>query len=107
MSAIELVNPRAESVRRAQALQVRPSIISAGPRLASAGHPSLRGLMLEERAGSGDETCPRAGLLTTNLRRVSLLAQVNTTGAVGLANVVKSNLGASHPLWGVACASQS
>lgn len=54
-SSIELINPKAESVRRAAALQV---------------HPSLFFLFLE---------------LT--------ICQVNTTGAVGLANVVKGNLG--------------
>ena len=56
-SSIELINPKAESVRRALALQVRSSRFA----------------------------CVNS-LFKTH-------AQVNTNGAMGLANVVKSNLG--------------
>lgn len=54
-SSIELINPKAESVRRAAALQV-------------CVHSSLRTMIYD-------------------------VLQVNTNGAMGLANVVKSNLG--------------
>ena len=59
MSGIELINPKAESVRRGQALQVR-----------STSHIDVT---------------------FSNARLCSL--QANTTGALGLANVVRSNLG--------------
>lgn len=60
-SSIELINPKAESVRRAAALQVCTEI-----------HLHLT-----------------PSFLTFQLP----LAQVNITGAIGLANVVKGNLG--------------
>ena len=67
-SSIELINPKAESVRRAAALQVRLSLSRS--------------------------VCPQF----TDW-------QVNTTGAMGLANVVKGNLGVSCRV-GVLCASR-
>lgn len=57
-SSIELINPKAESVRRAAALQVCYPLFGI-----------------------------KRGILTHN-------GQVNTNGAMGLANVVKGNLGA-------------
>lgn len=59
MSSIELINPKAESVRRAAALQV----------LLSCARNVLTGMLI--------------------------IYQVNITGAMGLANVVKGNLGSS------------
>jgi hypothetical protein len=56
MSSIELINPKAESVRRAAALQVIAFIVFLN--------------------GFG-----------------TFVSKVNTTGAMGLANVVKGNLG--------------
>ena len=56
-SSIELINPKAESVRRAAALQVRIDPLSI------------------------------------SLFALNELLQVNTNGAMGLANVVKGNLG--------------
>lgn len=58
-SSIELINPKAESIRRAAALQV----------------------------------CTKINLYHVPLHFNRSLTQVNITGAMGLASVVKGNLG--------------